>query len=640
MDFLQETIETLYDSVNFPYWRWRLKHVTKEGTFRAVVPVLLFYVVAYFFFYSPARLFKRSSKSSPPLFLHFFSGILLLSASGLAVGYSARGNPAAFAYGAAGGASLFLSLFNLGDHRPIQALLRSIPLLFVLAASAIEAFKIPFKRVYQLLVKKGEFSSALNVIALSFVPPMPADWDGSTGSSYPPLQYVAGYSWVILVCTLILMFFIALPLRFKKSFPFGGPFSRSSFSGFAVASVIVLCMSIFHEIVRTQQQATLDDIETDKRRKVADLHFFVCAGYAVSALLVWAREASLSRLQLVTSKAVRGASVDLYALVVLALLIASVIFQMPTSLNERLTRLHTIRSTVFDALKGSALRLMKEANLFHGALFGVGQLPRPGDGSIGAGIILLVFSELLIDALSWSSLMFSPLVAEVTARGVPRLKSIYLTIDVSNELVSNASKFSSLLKELQKASAKATLFLNTEGFQTLAGSPTLSLILEQGHELGLLIGEGRENVSFSAEDEILQAESIANDVLKQESSRQSAGRKGKGTSDIVRTIRWVRPQDGSNSTRFLSAISSCGLSVALWSASVNCSSTQPGVEGCSLLTLSRQLGLDNKGSNNPSALESSSLKGAIIRVQNATLEGIKFIVQFGDDGFAFETLTL
>ena len=628
MDSLQETIETYLETLNLPYWRWRLKQFAKDGTLRAFLPVLLVYVVAYFFFFSPARLFKRSSKSSPPIFLHFFSGILLLSASCLAVGYSAKGNPSAFAYGAAGGASLFLSLYNLGDHRPIQAMLRSLPLLMVLAASAIDAFKIPYTRVYQLLAKKGDINAAIKLISLAFVPPMPADWDGSTGSSYPPLQFVAGYSWVVFLVVLVLMFFIALPLRFKRSFPLGGPFSKSFFSGVAVVSVVVLSMSVFHEVVRTQQQATLDDIETDKRRKVADLHFYVCAGYAVSALLVWAREASLSRLQLVSSKAVRGATVDLYALVVLSLFVASILFKIPTSLNDRLTRLHLIRAAVFDALKGGALRLMKEANHFHGALFGVGQLPRPGDGSIGAGIVLLMFSELLIDALSWSSLMLSPLVADVTARGVPRLRSLYLTIDVTNELASNASKVSSLLQELKRASAKATLFFSTEGFQALAGTPSLSLILDQDLDLGLLIGchserrGGGANISSSTEEEILIAESIANDVLKQEFGR----RKGKGAGE-PRTIRWVRPRDGSNSTRFLSEISSCGLSVAMWSASVNCLSTQPGVDGGSLSSLTRQLGLDNHtSSSNLAALEPSSLKGAIVRVQNATPEGIKFIV--------------
>jgi hypothetical protein len=648
-DYLQDKLETIYETFlsSSYYWRWRLKQLIRDSTFRYMIPVFIFYIIAYYFL-SPIRLFRKSplQKSSSPLFLHFFSGILLLSASGLAVGLSSKGNPAAFGYGAAGGASLFLSLYTLGDHRPIQTVLRSLPLLLVFTACAIDAFKIPYYRVNQLLFKKGDYKSAIDAIIVAFVPPMPPDWDGFAGSSYPPLQFIAGYTWIVFLFVLILSFFIALPLRFKRFFPLGGPFSKSFFSGVSLVAVVVLLMSIFHEIVRTRQQATLDDIETDKRRKVADLHFYVCAGYAVSALLVWAREASLSRLQLVTSTAIRGASIDLYALVALGLLIASVLFKIPTSLNDRLTRLHQVRTLIFDAVKGSATLMMKDANNFHGRLFGGGHLPRPGDGSIGAGIVLLIFSEFLIDALSWSSLLFSPLISEVTSRANPRLCKAFLTLDFSSdELVSNSfsSKISSLLQDLQKMNAKATFFLTTEGFQELASNTSLlSEIVNQGIELGLLLGcgESGHGSSSTIEEEIIHAESIANDVLKRVSSTIQKRTKSKSssaaitnvtstTTQVQETIRWVRPRDGSNSSHFLSAITSCGLSVALWSSSVNCLSTQVGVDGASLATLPRQLGLIQSHSfisTDPAALESSSVKGAIVRIQNVTSEGIKGII--------------
>jgi len=599
---------------------------------------------------SRRRLRAAAAPAPPALALHFATGALLAAAAGYAVYLAADRRPAAAGYGAAGGAALSLSLLQLGAdgsafeaRAPRALLLRPLPLLVALAAGAAEGFQVPVVRAARALLLRLDARAARRLVVDALVLPHRRE-DGAS----PSLQAVSGATWLVLLAAAAAGALLVVPLRFRAQCAMGGPFPRRAAGGallsraglVAVAAVAAAVLSV-HEAARTRPGAVDGDETTTQRRAAAVLHFYALGGYAVAALLACARELALEPLQLFASSGARGAALDLNCLAALALAAAAVLMRAPTSLADERSRVFQARAAAHAALAPLWSRLARDAAAFAEAAGGRRE-ERAGDGLIAGALLLAALAEAVVDALARSSLVLAPLVADVAARGGPRMRQLALTVDV--DAAEDGAALGALVAALEaegagvggaaaaaagksaqrrgsasaaparagepagepagpadgaagENAATATFFLSRAALSAAAARGQLAALLAGGHELGLLLEPAEEEAGALGGGEAAVA------AFCDAADAALAAAAGEGAA--ARAVQWARPAGGARAAALLRSLSRCGLGAALWSVSL-----EPAAPPAALAA---QLGLGRAAA--PGTLDPASVKGAIVRLE-------------------------
>lgn len=301
-------------------------------------------------------------------------------------------------------------------------------------------------------------------------------------------------------------------------------------------------------------------------------------GYTGTTLIFAVQQMAMEPLQLYAAAASRASTLDYVALQ--ALLTGSVLVLLTQSTKPAVAAAWLGKQWVHFSGPQVAAALRNHPGL---APLGIAQWS-PAQFTALAAVAVYTVGLGLQAALARSTLLFAPLVGEVTARGSPRKAQVALTYSLTT--LRGAQQ---LLDVLAAAGAHATFFLPARVGTGDDGPAFVKAALAVGHELGLQ-GEEGENIGSSATalgDLMLvsQSAAVSNSPSSNTASVSSTPitRMARNGVPIVDTARlmvnvegaamsgvggltWYRPPADSRDVSLVVSANAVGLSVALWSA--------------------------------------------------------------------------